>query len=137
MPEDQVQAASPAAKIPKTAKEALELWDGMHPVPAFRVETENADQEQVYWAAFECLRTLLSLPESVLGLAVNAIVGEGLTKRESEVALAIAQTARRFGWAKMIEQHTSSGHIPAITIQRPPEMKIGPELEKQRTVASD
>src|ERR1700732_4407231 len=116
------EPASSEIKIPKTAREALELWDGMHPVPAFRVQTENADQEQVYYAAFECLRTLLTLPEGVLCLAVNVVVGEGLTKRESDVALGIAQTARRFGWAAMIEQHTASGHIPAITIQRPPEM---------------
>lgn len=108
----------PDEKMPKTVTDALKLWDDSHPVTVFRVETEDADQEQIYATAFEYMR-----PGAGLKNLHEVAEKYHLTERERSVALSIANSALRFGWAEMIEQHTASGDIPLITVQKPPEEK--------------
>lgn len=124
-------ATSSGVAIPKTCVEALNLWDAKQPVPAFRVEEEDSEQEQIYWAAFEVIRARLLATEATASM----VVGGTLSDRERDIALAIANTALRFGWRKMLEMHTDSGHVQRIVIQRSQEMKTVPELEAERAAA--
>jgi len=92
---------------PKTAAEALALWDSGEPVPAFQVESEGAEQEKIYALAFELLR----------GKEMTSEAGVSLTERERAVAYSIAQVAKSKGWAVMVASHVGP-QIPAITIQK-------------------
>jgi hypothetical protein len=95
------------SKGPKTAKEALELWDSGAPVPAFQVESEGADQDEIYALAFELMR----------GAEIPSGSGPALTDREREVAYSIAKVAQDKGWAIMVASHVGP-QVPAITIQK-------------------
>jgi len=96
---------------PKTAAEALALWDSGQPVPAFQVESEGADQEEIYALAFELLRI------GIIGKEMTSEAGTSLTDRERAVAYSIAQVAKDKGWAIMVASHVGP-QIPAVTVQK-------------------
>ncbi len=102
-----------ATNIPKTAAEALKLWDDHGDVPAFRVEQEDATQEQIYAAAFEHIRASVAPADASPNL-IHAASAK-LSQREVEVARSIAAVALKFGWRAMLAQHIGE-HIPAITV---------------------
>lgn len=97
--------------VPKTAADALRLWDAGHKVRAFRVESEDAGQEVIYGVAFD-----------IIAGRNPGFVGSKpaeLTIREYEVALSIVHVAKLKGWKKMVREHTDSGHIPEILVWKP------------------
>jgi hypothetical protein len=109
--EQNATAATP--KMPKTAADALALWDVGEAVPAFRVEEEESEQEAIYAAAFELIRDgqlvggapmfgTLGSSEFAASCAANK-----LSDREVDVAHSIAYVAIKDGWAKMVLSHTS------------------------------
>jgi hypothetical protein len=95
------------SKTPKTAKEALDLWDAGEAVPAFQVESEGSDQEEIWGYAFEMIREPTR----------EDVAPAGLTDRECDVAYSIAQVAKNKGWALMVAQHVGP-QIPAIQVQK-------------------
>jgi hypothetical protein len=117
-------------KAPKTAKDALALWDAGEPVPAFRVEAEDSEQEAIYAVAFELIRngqdqlptpdnTLVSLTDRRESFtAAQLELFNSLSVREFHVAHSIAFVALKNGWAATLRQHIGE-HIPAITVQKP------------------
>lgn len=104
-------AAAPTEKqIPRTAADALALWQAGEPVPAFEVESEGAPQRLIYAAAFEIILSQLG------GAAFTTPLG--LTKREIEAAESIAAVALAKGWAPMLKQHRHES-IAEIIVQKP------------------
>lgn len=100
---------------PKTAAEALKLWDDGADVPAFRVESQDATQQQIYAAAFEMIRASVAPTDASPNLIHTT--ARKLTQREVHVAKSIAQIALKFGWRAMLQQHIGE-QIPAITVQK-------------------
>lgn len=96
--------------IPRTAADALALWDEGKPVPAFQVETEGASQDHIYGFAFELIRATLTEKG-------DPADSPTLNDRERGVAYSISQVALSKGWAAMLRQHVGQ-HIPAITVQK-------------------
>jgi hypothetical protein len=122
-------------KIPKTAQDALALWDAGEAVPAFRVEAEDSEQETIYAAAFELIRhentdcTKTGDPKKPLQFGPIAssswaefCAWNKLTDRELEVSNSIAHVAILKGWSAMLRQHIGE-HIPSITVQKPNDAK--------------
>ena len=113
-------------KSPKTAQDALALWDAGEPVPAFRVEAEDSEQEAIYAVAFELIRREeANLPVAITRLQPDELTtlleqtkGHKLSVREFHVAHSIAFVAFKNGWAAMLRQHIGE-HIPAITVTNP------------------
>jgi hypothetical protein len=97
--------------LPRTAQEALALWDEGKPVPAFKVESEGASQDQIYGFAFELIRAHVTQQG-------DPVDSPTLNDRERGVAYSICQVALTKGWAKMLHQHIGE-HIPAIVVQKP------------------
>jgi hypothetical protein len=87
-------------KTPKTASEALELWDAGTTLQAFHVDTEGADQVEIWGAAFEILRKV-----QLAGKPDQIPRDLKLSDREHSVALSIAIVAAEKGWAAMMHQH--------------------------------
>ena len=105
--------------LPKTAKEALELWDKGEPIHAFEVEHETATVEAIYAAAFELIRGgRLNLRSTDAVILPKLTADSPLNKREREVAHSIAYVALLRGWAAMVEQHLADGHIRAMIVQK-------------------
>jgi hypothetical protein len=93
--------------MPYSAEDALALWDSGGDVPAFRVESEGASQDDIYAAAFDMLRgAILAAPVTTL------------TQRERDAALSIAHVANLKGWAVMVQTHIHP-NSPAITVRKP------------------
>ena len=101
-----------AQPIPKTAADALDLWKAGEIVLAFRVESEGADQEDIYAQAFAII-------EGTLAKQTLAEIHRDpkLTDREHDVAASIATVALTRGWAVMVHQHVGVD-ISGITIQK-------------------
>ena len=116
--------------LPKTAEDALALWDAGEPVPAFHVESEGASQEAIYACAFELLRDFSVLAGNVAfgTLASSNFAADcakhGLTDREVDAAHSIAYVAALKGWIAMIRQHVGT-HIQAISVTKPQEQQAG------------
>lgn len=107
--------------IPRTAHEALELWDKGEAIAAFTVETEGATQEAIYAAAFELIRGgKLVKEQKVLQVYLQKQdpAKSTLTKRERDVAHSIAYVALLKGWGVMVAQHLAGGKIQPITVAR-------------------
>jgi hypothetical protein len=102
----------PTGAIPRTAQDALALWDAGKPVPAFHVESEGSSQDDIYGFAFALIRGGGSEPADV-----SATDFPMLNDRERGVAYSLAQVAQSKGWAMMLRQHIGE-HIPAITVQK-------------------
>lgn len=98
--------------LPKFAADALALWDSGEALQAFQVETEGAEQEEIYAMAFTLIRaTIEGKPAAEVPRSL------ALTDREHDVAASIAHIACTKGWAAMVRQHVGP-HIEAITIRK-------------------
>lgn len=93
--------------IPRTAPQALALWDAGEPVPAFQVESEANEQETIWGAAFDQLAGRETPPPP-----------EKFTARERDVIKSIVFVAKELGWAVMVSRHVDV-RSPAITIRKP------------------
>ena len=93
--------------IPRTAPQALSLWDNGESVPAFEVESEANEQETIWGAAFDRLagRESPAPPQP-------------FTQREKQVIDSIVFVAQKLGWGVMISRHVHE-RSPAITIKKP------------------
>lgn len=95
--------------MPQTAADALKVWDACQPLSAIQVESEGAEQEDIYDAAFFWIRKNNTELENPM---LNSF-----TLRERVAAHSVAFVAMRVGWAQMVlgHRHDSS---PLITIQK-------------------
>lgn len=92
-------------KNPRTAPQALALWDSGEPVPAFEVESDGATQDELWGAAIDQLAGRSSAPTK-------------FTKRERDVIASIVFVAKKIGWSEMVRRHIHD-KSPAITIRKP------------------
>lgn len=92
---------APDVTLPRTAADAIALWDSGKPVPAFRVESEGANQNDIWAEAFDSLRDRIQ-PIGKLSLSV----------RETTVAREIAKAAAGHGYAKMVQNQLTGGGEP-------------------------
>ena len=102
--------------LPRTAEEAVELWDKGEPLAAFEVESEGAHQQEIYAHAIELLRRGRIVDRA----PVFPIIAPpaDFTKREKDTAQSIAYVALLKGWAAMVAQHLAGGHIRAIVVRK-------------------
>jgi hypothetical protein len=93
--------------IPRTARQALAMWDAGEPVPAFEVESETNEQEALWGAAFD-------------KIAGREIVTPAIpfTRRERDVIASIVFVAGKIGWFEMVKRHVHE-KSPALTIRKP------------------
>lgn len=119
------------SKHPKTAQDALTLWDAGEPVPAFPVEAQDSEQEAIYSVAFELLRKFYAETEEnyplkpighmtpdELNVLLEQTGGKKISMREFQAAHSVAFVAVLNGWAKMLRQHIGE-HLPEITVTNP------------------
>lgn len=96
------------AVVPRSAEEAVQLWDAGANISAFHVEAEESEQVAIYAAAFDILAGRELTP--------------GLSDREIDVAKSIAAVATEKGWGRMVREHiqyTGPRATHPIVITRP------------------
>ena len=99
--------------LPRTAADALALWDAGQPVPAFRVESEGAAQSAIWAVAFEVI--------SRIGSNKPPVVNVGISTREALIALEIVKslTSKTVNpYARMVQIQLTGGGEP-IFVQKP------------------
>lgn len=97
----------PDVTLPRTAADALKLWDAGERVPAFRVESEGASQNDIWAVAFDAVASRGADP-----------VKTDLTTRELIVASELFIAMRGHGFAKMVQNNLHGAGEP-IFVQRP------------------
>lgn len=106
---------APEVTLPRTAADALGLWEAGKPVPAFRVESEGASQPSIWEWAFE----LISRGNGLMPGARAA--GCLLTARERAVAQEIAKacTLKDRTYAQMVQIQLAGGGEPIFVTKTP------------------
>ncbi len=107
--------------IPRTAPQALSLWDAGQTVPAFEVESEGNSQETLWGAAFDELAGRERMTPPI-----------PFTKREREVIASIVFVAQKIGWFEMVRRHIDV-KSPALTIRKPGAEQNEKEAKSQET----
>jgi hypothetical protein len=102
---------APNVTLPRTAADALKMWDAGEPVPAFRVESEGASQQDIWAFAFDLMR----LGRRAVNEGARSV---NLNGREEQIAWEIFRSAAGHGFAGMVQTNLHGDGHP-IFVQKP------------------
>lgn len=105
---------APDVTLPRSAADALALWQDGKPVPAFRVASEGASQLDIWTLAF----AMLDARNIGLGVKFPLPANPRLSAAESKIALEITKAAIGHGYARMLQINLAGGGEP-IFVQKP------------------